>query len=157
MIPADALTVQKFLRRSMNMRVATLSTRGVPHITPLRFIPDEGTIYTLTRAGSPAARHISARPGVVLLFDAEQKGSAAQFLRIRAVAAVRSESHLRQSYERRAALKYFLRPGGIWNMLTHVRSLGVWVRGLRDRTPANLALIEFVPQSAEFLPGVPGG
>jgi nitroimidazol reductase NimA-like FMN-containing flavoprotein (pyridoxamine 5'-phosphate oxidase superfamily) len=72
MAPDDS-RVREFLRRSMNMRVATLSTSEVPHITPLRFIYDRRSIYALTRTVTLVARHIRDRPDVVLLFDAERR------------------------------------------------------------------------------------
>jgi hypothetical protein len=61
------------------------------------------------------------------------------------------EPHLTAWLERRAALKYFLRPGGIWNMLTHWRRLRPWVRDRRGATPGDNALIAFVPETAEFV------
>jgi general stress protein 26 len=140
----------QFLNRSMTMRVATLSTSGVPHITPLRFIDNGRAIYALPRAASPTARHIRKQPSVVLLFDAEE--TASPVLRVRAHATTRSESHLAGWYQRRAAIKYFLRPGGIWNLLTHWRNLPTWARIRRSSTPADTALIEFMPETAEFVP-----
>jgi hypothetical protein len=38
-------------------------------------------------------------------------------------------------------------------MLTHWRRLPTWVRSRRSTTPDNNALIEFVPETAEFVPG----
>lgn len=132
----------------MNMRVATLSASGVPHITPLRFLYDRGSIYALPGAATPTTRHIRSRPGVVLLFDAEQ--TSGPVLRVRAQTAIRSQPRLMRRWERRAASKYFLRPGGLWNTLTHWRLFREG-RVLRREN----ALIEFVPQTAEFLPRPP--
>lgn len=151
MTPDDA-RVRGFLDRSMTMRVATLSTGGVPHITPLRFVHDGRVVYSLTRAASPAARHVRDRPQVVLLFDAEQTGPEAPVLRIRARAAIRGEPRMTAWCERRAATKYFLRPGGIWNMVTHWRNLPMWVRRRRSTTPDDTALLAFTPETAELVP-----
>jgi hypothetical protein len=151
MAPDDP-QVQEFLKRSMNMRVATLSRTGVPHITPLRFIYGGRTICALTRAVTLPVRHIADRPEVVLLFDAEQRGPTGPVLRLQAHAAIRSDPGLAARCQRRAATKYFLRPGGIWNMLTHWRNLPAWVRGRRATRPETNALIEFVPETAEFVP-----
>jgi hypothetical protein len=147
----DASPVQEFLNQSMTMRVATRSRRGVPHITPLRFVHHGRTIYAETGAATPTARHVCEHPGVVLLFDAEQTEPTAPVLRIRARAATRGEPRLRRGYERRAAIKYFLAPGGVWNMLTHWRRLPAWVR-TRRTAPADTVLIEFTLETAEFVP-----
>lgn len=148
----DDHQVQQFLDRSMTVRVATLSTSGVPDITPLRFIRDGRAIYALPQAESATARHIRHQPSVVLLFDAEETRPAAPVLRVRAHATTCSEAPMTRWYERRAATKYFLRPGGIWNMLTHRRNLPTWLHDRRTATPADTALIEFAPESAEFVP-----
>jgi hypothetical protein len=141
----DDPEAQRFLKRSMTMRVATLSTGGVPHITPLRFISDGRTIHALPGAATPTARHIREHPGVVLLFDAER--AMGRVLRVRARAAVLDDPRRKRRYERRAAVKYFLRPGGIWNTLTHWR---LFLDGRRLRR--GNALIEFVPEAAELVP-----
>jgi general stress protein 26 len=145
MAPDDA-RVRRLLDRSMTMRVATLSPGGVPHITPLRFLYDGGTIHALPGADTPMVRHIREQPDVVLLFDAEQ--TTGRVLRVRAHAAIRSDLHLTRRYERRAATKYFLRPGGIWNTLTHGRLF----LGGRRRLRRDNALIEFVPRTVELVP-----
>lgn len=149
MDPDDA-RVRDFLRRSMNVRVATLSSRGTPHITPLRFVYDGRSLYALTRTVTLVARHVRDRPRVVLLFDAEQRSGPV--LRVRAHAVTRQDPRLTGWIERRAATRYFLRPGGIWNMLTHWHCLPAWVSSLGNSTPATNALIEFVPETAEFVP-----
>jgi hypothetical protein len=117
----------------------------VPHPTPLRFIYDGRRIYALPQAASPTVRHICEHPGTVLLFDAAQ--TTGPVLRVRAHAATRPEPHLTGWHERRAAAKYFLRPGGVRNMLTHWRNLPTWADIRRGATPADTALIEFVPRS----------
>lgn len=144
MAPDDA-QVRRLLDRSMTMRVATLSPGGVPHLAPLRFLDDGRTIHALPGAATPTVRHIREQPDVVLLFDAEQP--TGRVLRVRAHATIRSEGHLTRRYERRAATKYFLRPGGIWNTLTHWR---LFLGGRRLRR--DNAVIEFVPRTAELVP-----
>lgn len=150
---ADSPELQAFLRRSMNVRVATLSAKGTPHITALRFVADGGRLYAMTGAAAPAARHIAARPEVVLLFDAEHRGGGGRALRMRARAtALGGDDPKRRAYTRMAARKYFLRPGALWNMLTHPRALPMWRLGARNREGALAALLEFTPVSAEFAP-----
>lgn len=148
MNPGD-VRVQAFLRRSMNMRVATLSTHGVPHITPLRFLYDGRSIYAITRMVTLVARHVRSQPNVVLLFDAE--GRAGPALRIRANAVLRNDPELPSWMKRQAVTKYFLRPGGIWNLLKHWRRLPAWTQERSGSTAEKRALIEFVPVAAEFL------
>lgn len=152
---ADDPQVTEMLGRSMNVRVGTLSSSGVPHLTPLRFVHDGRAIYALTRAGSPAARHIAERPGVVLLFDAERSDAGAPVLRMRAQATIRPEADLKRWFERRAAARYFLRPAGLWNMVRHWRNLPAWVRRRRESGPEAMALIEMVPETAEMVAGPP--
>jgi general stress protein 26 len=144
MAPDDA-QVRRLLDRSMTMRVATLSPGGVPHLAPLRFLYEGRTIHALPGAATPTVRHIREQPDVVLLFDAEQ--TTGRVLRVRAHATIRSEPQLTRRYERRAATRYFLRPGGIWNTLTHWR---LFLGGRRLRR--DNALIEFVPRTAELVP-----
>jgi pyridoxamine 5'-phosphate oxidase-like protein len=148
MTPDDP-EVRAVLARSMNVRVATLSSRGVPHITPLRFIEGDGVLYVLTRTVTLAARHVRAEPDVVLLFDAER--TAGPVLRMRARASVRDDPERAAWCERRAARRYLLRPGAIWNILTHPWCLPAWIRSRRAARPEETALIAFVPVSAEFV------
>lgn len=148
----DAPEVQAFLRRSMNVRVATLSAKGIPHLTALRFVIAGARLYVMTGAAAPVARHIAARPDVVLLFDAEQRGPGGCALRIAARAvALPGDDPRRNAYTRRAARKYFLRPGALWNMLRNRRALPMWRLGAQNREGALAALIEFTPQRAEFV------
>jgi hypothetical protein len=128
--------------------VATLSPGGVPHLAPLRFLYDGRTIHALPGAATPTVRHLREQQAVVLLLDAEQ--TTGRVLRVRAHATIRSEQHLMRRYKRRAAAKYFLRPGGLWNTLTHWR---LFLGGRRLRR--DNALIEFVPQTAELVPRPP--
>lgn len=147
----DDPEVRGFLARSMVTRVATLSRKGLPHITALRFVCDQGRIYMITGEGSPAVHHISAHPAMILLFDAERARPPNRVLRVRGRATVSKEEGLRQMFVRRAARKYFLCPGGLWDMLTHFRKLRLWVRGYAGGR-GRAAVIEVVPETAEFLP-----
>ncbi len=149
---ADAREVRDFVRRSMNFRVATLSAKGTPHITALRFVADGGRLYAMTGATAPAVRHIAARPEVVLLFDAEHRGGGGRVLRMRARAsALGGDDARRGVYTRLAARKYFVRPGALWNMLKHRRALPMWRLGARNREGGLAALLEFTPLSVEFI------
>lgn len=152
---ADDPRVTAMIARSMNVRVGTLSSSGVPHLTPLRFVHDGRAVYVLTRASSPVARHVADRPGVVLLFDGERSEVGAAVLRMRAQATIRPEPDLKRWFERRAAARYFLRPAAVWNMVRHWRNLPTWLRRRRESDPEAMALIEMVPESAEVVAGPP--
>lgn len=152
-VVGDDPRVRELLDRSRDMRVATVSGGGEPHLTPLRFVHDGRAIYTLADAASPVASHVAERPGVVLLFDGGRTGPEATVLRMRAQATIRHEPDLRRWYERRAAVRYVLRPAGLWHMLTRWRDLPAWVRRRRSAGPATTALIELVPETAELVAG----
>lgn len=149
MTPDDSL-VRWFLKRSKNVRVATLSAAEVPHITPLRFIRTGRSIYSLTRLTTRTVRDIEERPDVVLLFDAERPHGPV--LRMRAHATVHTDTGLTAWYQRQATLRYFLRPGGLLNMIANRGRLSTWLGGDHGTGPGRDALIEFIPHTAEFLP-----
>lgn len=153
-VVGDDPRVRELLDRSRDMRVATVSGGGEPHLTPLRFVHDGRAIYTLAEAASPVAGHVAERPGVVLLFDGGRTAPEAPVLRMRAQATIRPEPDLRRWYERRAAAKYLLRPAGLWSVLTRWRDLPGWLRRRRRATPDDtMALIELVPETAEVVAG----
>jgi Pyridoxamine 5'-phosphate oxidase len=153
MDPGD-VRVRRIVRRSRNMRVATLSAGGVPHVTPLRYVPDGTAIYALTRGVTLVARHVARHPDVVLLFDGDARGGPGPgpVLRVRARASVRSDPDLARRCLRRAVLRYFLRPAGVWNMVAHWRRLPAWLGEVRRSAPETAALVVFEPLSAELLP-----
>ncbi len=145
--------VHEFLGRAMVVRVATLSSKGQPHITPLWFVWDRGRIYINLRAKSPAARNISANPAVVLLLDAEGR-LPDRVLRIRGRASVRREGRIKRRAILRSALKYHLSLGGLRNLFRHLRTLPIRARYYAERG-GEAAVVEVVPEAAEFLPGYP--
>ena len=141
--------LQSFLRRSMVVRLATLSPKEQPHLTPLWFVQDGGRFYMATRAASPAARDISAHPDVVLLFHAERGRRPGQILRIRGTARLRKSLGLR--VQLRFAAKYHLSPGGLRNLLSNLGTLLVRVRYYGERT-GEAGTLEVTPERFEFLP-----
>jgi nitroimidazol reductase NimA-like FMN-containing flavoprotein (pyridoxamine 5'-phosphate oxidase superfamily) len=60
--------LRRFVDGALTVRLATLSPRGTPLLTPLWFARDGDVIYLGTRRGSPHARHMTRNPRVVLLF-----------------------------------------------------------------------------------------
>ena len=149
MTPDDP-EVQGFLADSMVVELATLSRKAVPSLTPIWFVCDHGRIYMGTGAATLAVRNISARAGVVLLFDAERRGKSDRILRITGHATVRRDTPTLRVLLR-MAMKYFLSPGGMRSELAHFRKWGLRRRYYAQGKPA---VIEVVPETAEFLPGI---
>lgn len=79
----DDVAVQEFLAHSMIVQVATLSHKGVPFLTPLWFVRDQGRLYMVTGQGTPTVRNIQTHAEVALLFDAEQARRSGRMLRMR--------------------------------------------------------------------------
>jgi len=146
----DGPEVRAFVARSMVARVATLSRKGEPHITPLWFVCDQETIYMTTREASPAARNISMHPAVVLLFDVERGPGSDRVLRIRGRAIVSKESGLLRRIALRVGRKYYLCPGGLRNLLAHCQKLPLMRRYYGERR-GQAGVIEVEPEGAEFL------
>lgn len=142
-----------FLERSMVVRVATLSAKGQPHITPLWFVWDQGRIRMNVRSDSPAARNISANPAVVLLLDSEGR-LPDRVLRIRGRASVRHEGPVMRRAVLRSALKYHLSLGGLRNLFRHLRTIPIRARYYAERG-GEATVIEVLPEDAELLPGYP--
>ncbi len=130
-----------------------MSSKELPHITPLWFVSDRGRIYINLRAKSPAARNIAANPAVVLLLDSEGRPPA-RILRIRGQARVRRERHIKRRMILKSALKYHFSLGGLRNLFRHLRTLPLRVRYYAERG-GEAAVIEVLPEDAEFLPGYP--
>jgi hypothetical protein len=145
--------VHEFLGRSMVVRVATLSSTGQPHITPLWFVWDQGLIYMNVRSKSPAARNILSNPAVVLLLDSEGR-LPDRVLRIRGRASLRREGPIKRRTILRSTLKYHLSRGGLRNLFRHLRTLPLRLRYYAERG-GEAAVIEVLPEDAEFLPGYP--
>lgn len=146
----DDPEVHDFLACSMVARVATLSPKGRPHMTPLWFTYDQGRIYMTSRDGSPAARNITAHPAVVLLFDAERGPRWDRVLRIQGHATFRKERGLLRLVVRRESRRYWFSASGLRHLLSHLRKLPVIARYYAERR-GDAGVIEVVPERAEFL------
>ena len=142
--------VREFLARSMIVEVATCSRRGTPFLTPLWHVEDRGRFYMGTGRATPTARNIAAHPGVVLLFYAEGSRYADRVLQIKGSA----QCHWRMPSWRqivRLALKYYVSPGGLRCELSHANK---WRLRQRMYAQGDPAVIEVVPEGAEFMPRV---
>ena len=149
MHPADR-EVQAFLACSMVARLATLSARGRPHLTPLSFVCEGGRIYMTTAAKTLAPRNIATHPSVVALFDAERAARPDRVLRIRGHARLRTDRDAQRIILRRGARKYYLCASGLLSVLQHLYKLPVWLSAFF--AGVDTVVVEVVPETAEFTP-----
>ena len=149
---ADDPAVIDTMQRSMVARIATLSRNGRPSITPLYFVPQNGHIWLGTVDWTLAARNVKADPRVSVLFEVEQDRSSHRILRIRGRASVRTDQKAQRSYNLRAVRKYILTPGGVRNLLTHIRLLPLrYHYNIQSAEKGQACIIEVTPEHAEFL------
>lgn len=154
MRPPGDPSVRRFLRRSMLLRIATLSPAGNPDLIPLWFVYWRGRIYMTTRSENPTVRDLIRNPGVVLLFDAERGVRRNRVLRIRGRAAFRTDMRICAPIYALSGIRYYLSPGGIANTIKNRRKFGVRTRYYGERAGEG-GVIEVIPESAEFLPAPP--
>ncbi|MBI3783295.1 MAG: pyridoxamine 5'-phosphate oxidase family protein [Deltaproteobacteria bacterium] len=148
MSPADP-EVDRFLRHSLVVQVASLSPQGRPFATPLWFVVDREVLYLTTGAQSRAGKNVARNPDVVLLFAGELDRGPTRFLRLRGTAAVHPGLPPWRALLRIAA-KYYLPPKAL---LTEIRNAGRW--RLRQHYYAQAkggpGYIRVVPSAWEFL------
>lgn len=147
----DASPVREYLASSMIARIATLSPKGEPNITPLWFVRDQERLYMTTREGSPAVRNIAERPDVVLLFDSERDALRHQILRLRGRAVFRTGRGIMWRAVLRQLPKYRVSPAALRNLLSHAGKAITMARYYGERA-AQGGVIEVTPERAEFLP-----
>jgi len=141
--------VRRFLASSMVVRLATLSPKGLPLITPIWFVPVGVKLYIPTGIGALAVRNIEAHPKVVALFDAERDPAEQRVLRLHGTATwkrIRPSLPLVLRYAR----KYYLCSGGVRAELAHIRQWALRSRYYGQGDDG--ALIEIKGEEAEFLP-----
>jgi len=147
--PTDA-GVRSFIERSMIVRLATLSAKRRPFITPLWFVRDrDGTLYITTGPETRAGKNISQHPEVMLLFHGERAGRSDRVLRVRGTATChRGLPSWRVLV--RIALKYYVSPRG---MRTELGNAGKWRLRTRyyGQVKGGFGHIRVVPDRAEFL------
>ncbi|MEE2032440.1 pyridoxamine 5'-phosphate oxidase family protein [Rhodococcus chondri] len=142
MIPADPVK-RMFLERTMVARVATLSPRGRPAMTPLWFVVHRGRLYLGTGRGTVIARNAAVNPEVTVLFDV---GRPDCMLRVRGRARVHDGAPS-AAVLLRMACKYYVAG---WR--SELRNARKW--GLRTRyySQAEGVTIEIDPARAELVP-----
>ncbi len=148
----DDPAVLDVMRRSMVARIATLSSNGRPSINPLYFVYVNGQIWLGTVDWTLAARNVLADPRVSILFEVERDRSPHRVLRISGRAIVRTDPKGQRSYNPRVARKYVLTPGGILNILAHMRLLTLRRNyHAQNASMGQPCVIEVTPEQAEFL------
>ncbi len=149
---ADDPVVVDILRRSMVARIASLSRHGRPSVNPLYFIHRKGKIWLGTADWTLAARNVKADPRVSVLFELEQEAHDRRILRISGRASVRGDQSVQRSYGLRVARKYLLSPGGIRNILNHLRQF--WLHRhyrAQNAQKGRACVIEVIPEQVELL------
>lgn len=146
MTPDDAL-VGHYLANSLVVRLATVSPRGAPSLTPIWFVPVDGRLVLATGAATLAARNAAADPRVTVLLDGEAAGRSELVLRLRGTAEVhRGAPPLRVLA--RVARKYYLSRGGL---RTELRNAGLWRLRMRYYGQSEAAWITITPTDAELV------
>ncbi len=149
---ADDPAVLDVMRRSMVARIATLSRNGRPSINPLYFVYLNGHIWLGTVDWTLAARNVKDDPRVSVLFEVEQDPSDQRVLRISGRASVRTDQKAQRSYDLRVVRKYILTPGGIRNVLAHIRQLPLRrTYAAQSVEKGQPCVIEVTLEQAEFL------
>lgn len=141
--------VATFLAASYNVRLATLSPRGVPLITPIWFSVDGEAIVIGTAGSALAVRNVKTNPQVVMCFDGEARPRETRVLRIRGTATA-TEEWLPLRLFLGLAAKYYLAPPALRSELSHIRQQILRARYYRQQSGPGLICIH--PQMVEFLP-----
>jgi hypothetical protein len=139
----------------MIARVATLTARGGPRLTPLWFTVYGDRLYMNARLQSPAVRDMLQHPEVVVLFRDRRGRPARRVLRVRGRAAIRTDRGATAMSYIKAALKYHLSPGGLSNLWRSLETIPVRAAYYGERR-AESGVIEITLDSFEFLPAMPG-
>jgi hypothetical protein len=121
----DDPTALDLVRRSMVARIATLSRNGRPSINPLYFLVVDDKLWLGTSDWTLAARNVGADPRVSVLFEDEHAPRGGVVVRIRGQARVRTDRQALRSYNLGVARRYVVTRGGIRNLLSHRRQLGL--------------------------------
>lgn len=111
--------MQRWVRDSLVTRLATLSPKGAPLVTPIWFVHDGDDLLMTTGGRGLAVRNVRSHPRVVMLFDAELRGPQPKALRVVGEATFEGDL-LRPLLLARIARKYYLRPAALRTELAHV-------------------------------------
>jgi hypothetical protein len=112
--------VQRFLRRAMVARIATLSRSGRPSVTPLYFHCTGEHLWLGTSSWTLAAREVQSGSRVSVLFQVERDPREQRILRVSGSAVVRTDAETLRASNRAQAFKYLLSPVGLWHQVLHL-------------------------------------
>ena len=101
------------------------------------------------RSASPAPRDIAANGDVVLLFEKE-RGRSKRALRIRGRATFSPGEQFAPAILARFALKYYLNPGGLTDIVRNLGTLPARVLYYRERA-GEAGAIQVAPETAELI------
>jgi Pyridoxamine 5'-phosphate oxidase len=144
-VSLDDPAVREFLATSYVARVATRSRTGSTALTPLWFVTRRGHVYSTMGQATLAARNAKVCPEIAVLFDGEAMGPQEHVLCLRGRAAVHGALP-GWNVLARFALKYYL--GGFASELRHAHK---WRLRQRYHSQGEIAVIDFVPETAEWL------
>ena len=145
-LPSDQM---KFIDGALTVRLCTLSSNGVPLVTPLWFARDGDTIYLGTRRHSFHARHMARNPRVVMLFGDRHGRRTRRVLRATGTARLGNPTQMTLRRKLRMVTRYYLPPISAWHWLRNWKkwaTLGRYHGERRDVTTVEIRL-----ESAEFL------
>jgi F420H(2)-dependent biliverdin reductase len=146
MRPDDPL-VGHYLAKSLVMRLATVSGRGGPSLTPIWFVTVNGRLVLSTGATTVAARNVAAEPRVNVLLDGEVAGQSEFVLRLRGTAEVH-RGRLPLGALARFAVKYYLSRGGLRSELSHASR---WKLRKRYYAQSDAVWLSIEPTAAELI------
>lgn len=142
--------LRRFADGALTVRLATVSRKGTPLLTPLWFARQGDVIYIGTRRGSLHARQAIENPRVVLLFGDRGGKPTRRVLRVVGTARVCDYETMSARRKLRLAWRYFLSGGAVRHWLVNWRKLGVRNRYYAERTDPSM--LEITLGDGEFLP-----
>jgi hypothetical protein len=143
--------VRRFLASSANIRIASLTPKGHPTVTPLWFADVGGRLVAGTSARSALVRGIATRPRVVVFAEAEWDPGERRHLRFEGQARAHVVKRVPWREFLGFAIKYGLRLDTIRHLFAHRRLLPLRKRYYAQGAEEDAALVEIVPESAHFL------
>ena len=140
--------VRHYLAHSLVMRLATVSTKGAPSLTPIWFVVANGRLIASTGATTVAARNVAVESRVTVLLDGEKAGQSDYVLRLRGVATVHHGLPPGGVLARFGA-KYYLAPSGLRSEIAHAN---LWRLRTRYYAQSEAVWLAIEPTTAELVP-----